>query len=82
MEVGYMGAKGLSVVARGDRRLCLAHLGHLDLLASIQDSSETPIHFLSVPPAGGVGEPKNPQKSVEIKKKKTGRVKRPASFSD
>ena len=48
-----MGAKGLSVVARGDRRLCLAHLGHLDLLASIQDSSETPIHFLSGSPAGG-----------------------------
>ena len=78
MGVGYMGAKGLSVVARGDRRLCLAHLGHLDLLASIQDSSETPIHFLSVPPAGGGWE----QKPVEIrkKKKKTGRLKRPGRF--
>ena len=67
--VGYMGAKGLSVVARGDRRLCLAHLGHLDLLASIQDTSETPIHFLSVPPAGGgLGSPKHPLKSEKKKK--------------
>ena len=73
-----MGAKGLSVVARGDRRLCLAHLGHLDLLASIQDSSETPIHFLAVPPAGGGlgAQNQNPLKSEKKNKKKTGRLKR------
>ena len=62
-----MGAKGLSVVARGDRRLCLAHLGHLDLLASNQDSSETPIHFLSVPPARAQNQ-KNPLKKKKKKK--------------